>query len=118
MSLMLHHNHSQLIQTLIDCANSCEQCAAECLGEKDIAMMRDCIRLDRDCSDICHMAANLLIRESVIGHQFLLLCEEICQLCGNECGKHAHLDHCKACAASCLKCAVACHAHHEPITQK
>ena len=79
--------------------------------------MRDCIRLDRDCADICRLAATLLIRDSVIGHQFILICEEICQLCENECQKH-EMEHCKACANACKKCAEACHAHHEMITQK
>lgn len=115
---MLHHNHSELIQTLINCAAACENCATECLGEKDVAMMANCIKLDRDCADMCRLAATLLIRESLIGHQFLLLCEKICELCSKECEKHNHSSHCKACAEACKKCAAACHAHHEMITQR
>jgi hypothetical protein len=80
--------------------------------------MVDCISLDRDCADICRQAAILLQRDSKIGHQYLLLCEEICRICAEECSKHAQMNHCKLCAVICLKCADACHRHHEPITQK
>jgi len=113
---MKNHDHSALIQRLLDCAFTCETCATACLQEEDIAMMAQCIRLDRDCADICVQAARLLQRNSEIAHQFLVLCEEICRMCSEECAKHDH-GHCQICAQTCLACAHACHAHHEPITQ-
>lgn len=115
---MLNHNHNDLIQTLINCALTCEMCATECLQEDDVKMMAECIRLDRDCADLCNQAAILLQRGSKIGHQYLLICEEICRMCGEECKKHSTMDHCKKCAEACMQCAEACHAHHEPITQR
>jgi hypothetical protein len=113
---MKNHDHSALIQKLLDCVLACENCAAACLQEPDVAMMAGCIKLDRDCADICAQGARLLQRSSDIAHQFLVLCEEICRLCSAECGKHQH-DHCEHCARVCLDCAQACHAHHEPVTQ-
>lgn len=113
---MQKHNHQQLIQTILDCALACEACATACLKEDDVKMMAACIALDRDCADICTQAARLLQRDSKIAHQYLLLCEEICRMCGDECAKHK-ADHCRKCAEACRKCAEACHAHHEPITQ-
>jgi len=109
-------NNHGLIQALLDCALACEHCASSCLKEEDINMMIDCIKLDRDCADICTQAARLLQRDSVIAHQYLLLCEEICRLCAAECGKHDH-EHCRQCAIACEECADACHANHEPINQ-
>ena len=114
---MENHDHSALIKLLLDCALACENCAAECLRENDVAPMVRCISIDRDCSDICTQAARLLQRKSEIAHQYLLLCEEICQMCADECAMHEH-DHCRQCAAVCRKCAAACHAHHQPITQE
>lgn len=110
------HNHQALIQQLLECALACEHCATSCLQEEDVKMMAPCIKLDRDCSDICVQAARLLQRESDIAHQYLLLCEEICRMCGEECSKH-EAEHCQQCAAACKACAEACHAHHTPITQ-
>jgi hypothetical protein len=109
-------NNHALIQALLDCALACEHCASSSLKEDDINMMIDCIKLDRDCADICTQAARLLQRDSVIGHQYLLLCEEICRLCAAECSKHDH-EHCRQCAVACEECADACHANHEPIKQ-
>ena len=113
---MENHDHTALIKLLLDCALACENCAAECLRETDVAPMVRCISIDRDCADICTQAARLLQRKSEIAHQYLLICEEICNMCAEECAMHDH-QHCQECAAACRKCAAACHAHHEPITQ-
>lgn len=113
---MENHNHQQLIEKLLNCISACEHCATACLHEDDVQMMTRCISLDWDCADICAQATRLLQRDSEIGHQYLLLCEEICRLCAEECGKHQH-DHCQQCAEACRICADACHQHHQPITQ-
>jgi hypothetical protein len=108
------HQHAQLIDTLLECAQACEKCMAACLDEDDVTSMAHCIELDRDCSEICILGAKLLIRASEISHKFLLMCEEACRSCMEECSKHEH-EHCKACAEACRKCAEACHAHHGDV---
>ena len=113
---MENQSNSQLIQTILECAMACEYCAASCLKEDDVKNMADCIALDRDCADICFLAAQLLQRDSPIARQYLLICEEMCRICAGECSKHEH-DHCKQCAQACLACAEACHLHHEPLHQ-
>lgn len=113
---MENHSNNQLQQTILNCAMACERCAAACLQEDDVKDMTECIALDRDCADICFLAARLLKRDSVVARQYLLLCEEICRMCAEECSKHEH-DHCKQCAEACLACAEACHLHHEPLHQ-
>jgi hypothetical protein len=115
---MQTNNNDLLIRTLLDCASACEMCATACLSEDDVTPMAACIKLDRDCADICRLAAALLQRDSKLAHQLLLLCEEICRMCGDECKKHSQMTHCKECAEACLACAEACHANHEFIQQK
>jgi len=110
------HNHTALIQKLLDCVLACENCATESLREDNTGEMSRCISLDRDCADICAQGARLLQRKSEIGHQFLVICEEICPLCADECRKH-QAEHCQLCADACYECAEACHEHHHPITQ-
>ena len=66
------HPHSELINTLLECALACEHCMAACLEEKDVAAMAHCIELVRDCADICFLGAKLLLRDSEIAHQYLL----------------------------------------------
>ena len=114
--VMENENHQELIQKLLNCALTCEHCATSCLQEEDVAMMANCISLDRDCSDICFQAARLLQRESQIGRQFLVLCEKICRMCAEECSQHDD-EHCQRCAEACRACADACHQHHQPMEQ-
>ncbi|KAA5542003.1 four-helix bundle copper-binding protein [Adhaeribacter rhizoryzae] len=112
---MENHNHQQLIEKLLNCANTCEICFSHCLSEG--GMMANCAKLDRDCADSCRHAIALLQSQSVIGHQYLVLCEEICRKCAEECAQHQH-EHCQRCAQACQECAEACHSHHEQITQR
>ena len=105
------HKHEQLINTLLGCAQACEMCMSACLDEDEVTPMAHCIELDRDCSEICLLGAKLLIRASEISHKFLLICEDACRSCAEECSKHKD-DHCKACTDACRKCADACHEHH------
>ena len=105
------HKHEALIQTMLDCAKACEMCDAACLDEADVTPMAHCIELDRDCAEICFLAAKLLLRDSEISHKFLVICEEACRECAEECGMHDH-DHCKRCAEACRRCEQACHEHH------
>ncbi len=92
-----------------DCAAACEHCATECLGEANVTMMADCIRLDRDCADFCRLAVALMQRQSQFAKQLCGLCATVCEACGSECGKH-QAAHCKACAAACRRCAELCRA--------
>ena len=105
------HPHAELIDTIIACALACEDCVVACLEEKDVTMMARCIELDRDCADICFLAARLLRRDSEIAHPYLKVCAEICRLCGDECSMHQH-KHCQECARACRRCEEACMQHH------
>lgn len=109
------HNHTDLIQNLINCAFACEMCATACLDENDVTTMAHCIELDRDCADICFQSARFLQRDAEIAHKFLMVCEEICRMCAEECSKHDN-DHCKTCAEICQSCAEKCHEHHGAIS--
>lgn len=106
------HKHHALIQQLLDCAAACENCASSCLDEDDVTPMAHCIEIDRDCADICNLAAKLLIRDSEFAHELLALCEKACNHCAQECSKHKH-DHCKRCAELAAECAKTCHMHGE-----
>lgn len=101
----------QLIAALYQCALACNFCAASCLEEDDVKMLKACIRLDMDCAQICTLTAALLARGSEHGKHLLKECAEICGLCATECEKHApEMEHCKECAAACRKCEEACKA--------
>lgn len=104
---MLNSSYQTCIQACSTCALVCETCAASCLREDDVKTMARCIELDRDCADLCALAAVLMTRDSANAPAICKLCAEACRACAQECGKH-QMDHCQACAEACRKCAEEC----------
>lgn len=96
------------IDAAVECALACRRCAAACLEEKNIDMLRECIRLDRDCAWICDLTTSYLLGNSAFEAQACQLCAEICDACAMECGKHSDMQHCVECAQACRECADAC----------
>lgn len=101
------------IEASLVCAESCISCADACLAEDKVANLRQCIRLNSDCADICFATARIAVRrtggnEQII-HAVLEACALACRLCGDECDKHAQMhEHCRICADACRRCEEAC----------
>ncbi|GGP08374.1 four-helix bundle copper-binding protein [Oceanobacillus neutriphilus] len=104
---MSHKQHQQLIDALQDCIIACNHCYDACLKEEDIQMMAGCIRLDRECAEICSFLAQALCRDTPFATELASVCASICEACGNECKQHDH-EHCQKCADACFQCAEAC----------
>lgn len=107
---MSHVKNEGLLNALTHCAAVCNHCFTACLDEADVKMLARCIKLDRDCADVCMLAASLIARGSEHGRHLLKECAEICNACAAECEKHAAMGmaHCKECAEACRACAQAC----------
>jgi hypothetical protein len=104
---------SRAIESLIECANTCTQCADACLSEQDPSSLTKCIRLNEDCADICMTTSRVVSRQTDydanVTRPLLEACIAVCKSCGDECSKHAqHMAHCKVCAESCRQCEQAC----------
>ena len=106
---MTHEQQQQLIQTLHDCVAACNHCFDACLKEDHVDMMAECIRLDRECADICALLEQAVARNSPFVADLAAVCAKVCEACANECQKHDH-EHCQRCAEACFKCAEACRA--------
>jgi hypothetical protein len=100
-------HHEELLKKLSECASACEWCHDACLGEENVKMLADCIRLDRDCAKICLLTSGLVASHSPWASRMVKLCEEICTECAEECENH-DMDHCRNCAGACRACAGAC----------
>ncbi|XXF01098.1 four-helix bundle copper-binding protein [Pseudomonas sp. D3-10] len=72
-------------------------------------MMADCIKADRDCAEMCKLAATLMARESILAKAHCALCARIFRACGEECGEHK-ADHCQHCAEAWMAYAASCEA--------
>lgn len=104
---MPHQENKELIEYLAYCIAACEHCADACLSEDNPSSLAECIRLNRDCADICQLALTYISRDSVYADSAVEECADICIDCAEECEKHDH-DHCKNCAEACRACAKAC----------
>ena len=101
------------IEACFDCAQACVVCADACLGEQMVAELRQCIRLNHDCADLCEATGRLASRRTGsnerILKQLIDLCAEICRECGEECARHTQRhEHCRVCADACRACQSAC----------
>ncbi|MGJ1205034.1 four-helix bundle copper-binding protein [Sphingobacterium lactis] len=73
-------------------------------------MLRDCIKTDLECAEICGVTARILALNGDFQKDIVRLCQQLCEACAEECEKHAGhgMEHCEACAKACRACAEAC----------
>src|SRR5207244_3196848 len=101
---MPHEQHRSCIEACARCAQECEHCADACLSEDDLRGLAECIRLDRDCAEMCWLASAFMSRGSQFAADLCRVCAEACEACGDECARHEH-EHCQRCARACRDCA-------------
>jgi hypothetical protein len=104
---------ARVIDAVVECANTCTQCADACLSEQDVASLVKCVRLNLDCADICTATSRVLSRQTEydanVTRPQIEACIAACRSCGDECEGHgAHMEHCRVCAESCRRCEEAC----------
>jgi uncharacterized membrane protein len=100
---------AEAIDALSACAVTCTTCADACLGEQDVASMRDCIRACTACADLCATAARALSRtggyDLPVLRNLLEAVAKACSTCGDTCEGHGeHHKHCRVCAEACRRC--------------
>jgi hypothetical protein len=101
------------IDTAYSCAQTCTSCADACLAEEMVAELRQCIRLNLDCADVCGTTAAMVTRRTGSNPDLMRVmleaCMAACRRCGDECEHHASRhEHCRICAESCRECERAC----------
>ena len=108
----LTDNWKQCIDACFSCARLCETCHDDMIGmpsHGDTQLMERCIRLCRECADICAMAARWMSRVSPLADRLCRFCADICDLCAEACEQHApHHALCGPCAEECRRCADLC----------
>ncbi len=102
--------NEKLIAALGNCINHCNYCADACLDEENVEMMKDCIRTDRVCAEVCAALNQVLAIKYNDVEGLVEYCKKVCQSCADECSKHDH-QHCKDCAEACKECVSACEAY-------
>jgi hypothetical protein len=99
------------LQACIDACNrsiqACNECFDVCCTNADSAEYAACLKILRDCSDVCALACQMIERNSVNARFILNICANICDACAKACGK-CQDDCCQKCAEICRLCADAC----------
>jgi hypothetical protein len=79
---------ARTIEALIECANTCSQCADACLSEDSVADLAKCIRLNLDCAEVCLVTSRSLSRQTEydanLTRPLLEACAAACKSCGDE----------------------------------
>lgn len=101
------------IRACYECVQVCGMCADACLAEDMVKELTRCIRLNLDCADICLSTGQILSRQTepewLLSRLQLEACARACELCGEECERHANMhEHCRVCAEACRNCQHAC----------
>jgi hypothetical protein len=95
-----------IIEKCTKAALACEFCMSESIAQ-NAESMKKCIRLCRDCADMCMVTVTFIARDSTFSKKLLKLCSLICALCAKECERHPE-EHCQECAEQCKLCAEHC----------
>ncbi len=104
-----------VVGAAVACTQACIACADACLAEDVVAELRQCIRLNLDCADVCATVGRILNRRSATNgallRQLMHVCITACWVCGAECERHAgRHEHCRICREACQACERACQA--------
>ena len=104
---------AQCVEACLICAVTCTACADACLAEDMVAELRECIRTNLDCADICQATGYGLVRQTHVDWRLLYhqleACQAVCRKCASICEQHAKMhEHCRVCAEACRQCEQAC----------
>lgn len=105
-----------LAQCVAQCCattEACIVCADSCLAEPNVEALRQCIRRNLDCADLCSAVAAIASRRTGSNLEVLVSalesCAIACSVCAQECAHHGTMhEHCRICASTCRACEEAC----------
>ena len=97
----------RLVTVSENCAEECERCSTACLSENGVAALVDCVKLGRDCADLCRLVAAFAARDSRFTTLAANVLAAVCKRCADECSRH-DMSYCQVCAGACRSCASEC----------
>ncbi len=109
-----HHAMGKINKALVKIANECAQHGDECIdhcielfksGDTTVAR---CAETVNEMIVMCRALAKMGTYQSEQLVAVAKICIDVCQVCADECGKHAKHPQCKACEESCLECIKEC----------
>lgn len=104
---------SDLVEACYTCAETNVVSAEMCLRNQQVTSLRECIRHNQTCADICLATARLICRtlnlESELVRKQLEACSLAAEIAGDECARHINeMKNCRTCADACHRCVELC----------
>lgn len=99
-------NINDFLNICMNAVIKCQQCSMYSLGRVG---MEKCLKIANECSNICSLASYLITysESSKRDKQILTICNEMCDLCIDECNKFDY-EFTQDCAKACQKMADFC----------
>src|SRR5699024_2781066 len=101
------HHHLGLLNTVQDCANTCEHMTSMLHRSHDLHCRGNQLSQLRDCADICALMGDYLARSSNFSKSLASFCAYVCEVCGNTCLQFPDQES-QRCGHICLDCAKEC----------
>jgi hypothetical protein len=95
------------IEACRDCHRSCTEMIAHCLQLGGDHAEVGHITLMRDCTDLCELSEEAMLRSSRFVNRICVLCADVCDACADSCDQFDD-EVMKQGAAQCRICADAC----------
>lgn len=108
MPSTLPNQWEKCIENCLECYRVCAETITYCLTRGgDHAEVKH-IQLLMDCTALCQISADFMIRGSSCSPDLCKVCADVCGRCADDCERFVDDDQMQACADVCRKCAAAC----------
>ncbi|MCL9660109.1 four-helix bundle copper-binding protein [Paenibacillus hunanensis] len=101
------HQYRPYIEACVEAMNACNLSYVSNLKQYDLEKLCDCIRVNRDCAEVCSFTIQALSQGNAFAAEIAGLCAKACEACIAECSKHEQT-HCQDCVEACRRCAEMC----------
>ena len=97
----------QAIANATACANSCLESINHCISMGGKHVEKTHLELLIDCSKICDISADYMLRESPFHGRICAICADVCDACAKSCDQFKD-DQMTDCSRKCRACAETC----------
>ncbi len=101
------HQYRPYIEACVEAMNACNMSYVSNLKQYDLEKLGDCIRINRDCAEVCAFTIQALSQGNTFASEIAGLCAKACEACVEVCGRHQQ-SHCHDCVEACRRCAELC----------
>lgn len=96
------------IDASLNCHRECEQAMDHALRAGGRMVEREIMSKLMDCAEICHISANMMMRQSLMSHKMAMMCAEACRSAAEACAEFDRDEQMRSCGKAAMRCADMC----------